>query len=96
MQPPSREVVLQLTTKRNAVPLPLIQPKLGIRLPPEKYCLTATNFQFNPKPKPAGGTNGTELAPGEGAKPVPVPKWDAGRAAKVQKTMSLNPEGAGV
>merc|ERR1719331_3234754 len=46
MQPPSREVVLQLTQKRNAVPLPLIPPKHGIRLPPEKYCLTSSNFQF--------------------------------------------------
>jgi len=67
MQPPSREVVLQLTSKRNAVPLPLIQPKLGIRLPPEKYCLTSSNFQFNPKPREK-----TRVEPADGTPPIPI------------------------
>lgn len=69
MQPPTREVVLQLTHKRNQVPLPLIQPKLGIRLPPEKHCLTATNFQFNPKPAEKQAER--NAATGE-AEPMPV------------------------
>jgi len=92
MQPPSREVVLQLTNKRNAVPLPLIQSKPGIRLPPEKYCLTAANFQFNPKPKPAAAAAPAGEA---AAQAVPVPKWDSQKGPKIQKTMSLNPAGAG-
>ena len=42
-------MLLQLAEKLNSQPLPLITEKTGIRLPPEKYCLTAPNYQIDPK-----------------------------------------------
>jgi len=47
-QPPSREVLLELAHKKNSIPLPLL-PKSGVHLPPEAYCLTASNFQLEPE-----------------------------------------------
>jgi hypothetical protein len=38
-----------LAEKLNSQPLPLITEKTGIRLPPEKYCLIAPNYQIDPK-----------------------------------------------
>ena len=43
--PPPREVLLDLARTKNAVQLPLIKPALGIRLPPDRHCLTACNYK---------------------------------------------------
>jgi len=43
--PPSREFALELASEKNKIPLPLIPDKFGVRLPPEKYCLTAINYR---------------------------------------------------
>ncbi|EPY52491.1 SAGA complex/transcription initiation factor Taf9 [Schizosaccharomyces cryophilus OY26] len=42
--PPPKEFLLELSTERNRKPLPQIQPAYGLRLPPEKYCLTQPNW----------------------------------------------------
>ncbi|KAK9721138.1 Transcription initiation factor TFIID subunit 9 [Basidiobolus ranarum] len=55
--PPPKEFLLELAEEKNKVPLPLIPEKYGIRLPPERYCLTAVNFQIVP----------------EGTQPLPPP-----------------------
>ncbi|KAI8804623.1 transcription initiation factor TAFII31, partial [Cladochytrium replicatum] len=47
--PPPKEVLLELAQRKNNVPLPIISEKFGVRLPPERHCLTATNFQISPK-----------------------------------------------
>ncbi|RKP36829.1 transcription initiation factor TAFII31 [Dimargaris cristalligena] len=47
--PPSKEFLLELAEERNSTPLPLLPEKFGIRLPPEKHCLTAVNFQVVPE-----------------------------------------------
>eukprot|EP00164_Ancoracysta_twista_P007421 GFYU01010533.1.p1 GENE.GFYU01010533.1~~GFYU01010533.1.p1 ORF type:complete len:218 (-),score=35.44 GFYU01010533.1:411-1064(-) len=53
-QPPSREHLLELANKRNCMPLPVIPKRLGVLLPPEKFCLTSPTYQVNvKKPKPA-------------------------------------------
>ncbi|KAJ2960869.1 hypothetical protein NQZ79_g3876 [Umbelopsis isabellina] len=50
--PPPREFLLELAQEKNKVPLPLIPEKYGIRLPHEKHCLTAINFQVLPNAPP--------------------------------------------
>jgi len=52
--PPPREALLELARAKNAIQLPLIQPKTGIRLPPDRHCLTATNYKLKSKQKPSG------------------------------------------
>ncbi|KAK9455459.1 hypothetical protein V1511DRAFT_292119 [Dipodascopsis uninucleata] len=38
---PPKELLLEMAQERNRRPLPPVQQSYGIRLPPEKYCLTA-------------------------------------------------------
>lgn len=41
---PPKELLLELAQERNAKPLPPVIPKWGLNLPPEKYCLTAKDW----------------------------------------------------
>ncbi|CAI5759827.1 unnamed protein product [Candida verbasci] len=41
---PPKELLLELAQERNSKPLPTIIPKWGLYLPPEKYCLTARDW----------------------------------------------------
>lgn len=41
---PPKELLLELAHERNSKPLPQVAPKWGLNLPPEKYCLTARNW----------------------------------------------------
>merc|ERR1719402_1771833 len=52
--PPPREALLELARAKNAIQLPLIQPKTGIRLPPDRHCLTATNYKLKARHRPSG------------------------------------------
>jgi len=45
--PPSREVVLDAARHRNNIPLPVPKPTSGLRLPPDRYCVTACNYQLS-------------------------------------------------
>ena len=49
--PPPRDFLIEIARKKNAIPLPLIPEKFGPRLPPERYCLTATNCKVKEKQK---------------------------------------------
>lgn len=42
---PTREILLEMAAKRNAIPLPVIPNEYGVRLPPHKFRLTENNFQ---------------------------------------------------
>lgn len=44
--PPPRHVLTKLAEIRNSMPLPPIKPHCGLRLPPDRYCLTATNYRL--------------------------------------------------
>ncbi|XP_022123722.1 transcription initiation factor TFIID subunit 9 [Pieris rapae] len=44
--PPPREVLLELARVKNVNPLPLIKPHCGLRLPPDRYCLSACNYRL--------------------------------------------------
>ncbi|CCX31368.1 Similar to Transcription initiation factor TFIID subunit 9; acc. no. Q05027 [Pyronema omphalodes CBS 100304] len=46
-----KEFLLDISQERNRVALPTVGPEFGVRLPPEKYCLTGVNWDL----KEAGG-----------------------------------------
>lgn len=43
---PPKELLLELAQEKNRKPLPAVQEQWGVRLPPEKYCLTAKDWDF--------------------------------------------------
>ena len=36
---------MEIARTKNSQPLPLISDKSGLRLPPERYCLTSSNYR---------------------------------------------------
>lgn len=44
--PPPRDVLLEIARGRNIAPLPLVKSHCGLRLPPDRYCLIATNYKL--------------------------------------------------
>ncbi|XP_065354327.1 transcription initiation factor TFIID subunit 9 [Calliphora vicina] len=44
--PPPRHIISKLADVRNAMPLPPIKPHCGLRLPPDRYCLSACNYKL--------------------------------------------------
>ncbi|CAI2166807.1 9874_t:CDS:2 [Funneliformis geosporum] len=50
--PPRQEFLAQLAKERNKEPLPPVPEKYGLRLPPDRHCLTAVNFQLIPETQP--------------------------------------------
>lgn len=44
--PPPRDVLLEIARGRNIAPLPLLKSHCGLRLPPDRYCLIATNYKL--------------------------------------------------
>jgi len=54
--PPSRDVALEMANEKNRIALPLIPEKFGVRLPPEKYCLTSINYRPLPKLQTGSGS----------------------------------------
>lgn len=44
--PPPRDVLFELARSKNVTPLPFIKPHCGLRLPPDRYCLTSCNYKL--------------------------------------------------
>ncbi|ODV82745.1 hypothetical protein CANARDRAFT_209731 [[Candida] arabinofermentans NRRL YB-2248] len=44
---PPKKLLMKLAAERNEKPLPPVMPAWGIRLPPEKYCLTAKDWDLS-------------------------------------------------
>ncbi|XP_046393444.1 transcription initiation factor TFIID subunit 9 [Ischnura elegans] len=44
--PPSRDILLEVARAKNNVPLPMIKPHCGIRLPPDRYSLNSCNYKL--------------------------------------------------
>ncbi|XP_053981009.1 transcription initiation factor TFIID subunit 9 isoform X2 [Hylaeus anthracinus] len=44
--PPPRDVLLDVARAKNNTPLPFVKPSNGLRLPPDRYCLNATNYKL--------------------------------------------------
>jgi len=71
--PPTRDILLETARTKNAVPLPIPRATSGMRLPPERHCLTACNYRLRNKPKrgppgfgasyKGGGASGATLPP---------------------------------
>ncbi|KAJ7392667.1 Transcription initiation factor TFIID subunit 9B [Desmophyllum pertusum] len=49
--PPPREFLIEIARQKNRHPLPQIQNKSGLRLPPDRYCLTSTNYKVKTQKK---------------------------------------------
>ncbi|KAL9963589.1 hypothetical protein ACROYT_G027112 [Oculina patagonica] len=49
--PPPREFLIEIARQKNRHPLPQIQTKSGLRLPPDRYCLTSTNYKVKTQKK---------------------------------------------
>lgn len=50
--PPPRDVLLEIARNRNNTPLPLIKTHCGLRLPPDRYCLSACNYKLRAVQQP--------------------------------------------
>ncbi|XP_034115684.1 transcription initiation factor TFIID subunit 9 [Drosophila sulfurigaster albostrigata] len=50
--PPPRHVLAKMAELRNAMPLPPIKPHCGLRLPPDRYCLTGVNYKLRATNQP--------------------------------------------
>ncbi|EDW82086.1 uncharacterized protein Dwil_GK25325 [Drosophila willistoni] len=50
--PPSRHILAKVAEIRNAMPLPPIKPQCGLRLPPDRYCLTGVNYKLRATNQP--------------------------------------------
>ncbi|RIB02825.1 transcription initiation factor IID, 31kD subunit-domain-containing protein [Gigaspora rosea] len=46
IHPPQQEFLTQLAKEQNKEPLPQVPLRYGLRLPPERHCLTALNFKI--------------------------------------------------
>lgn len=51
--PPPRDFLLDIAKHKNNLPLPAIKPQNGVRLPPDRYCLTSTNYRLRQPQKKA-------------------------------------------
>ncbi|KAK3913882.1 Transcription initiation factor TFIID subunit 9 [Frankliniella fusca] len=57
--PPPREILLEVARSKNSQPLPVVKPSCGIRLPPDRYCLSSVNYKLrNNKKAPASAPVG--------------------------------------
>jgi len=57
--PPTRDILLEVATKKNSTQLPLPKTTGGLRLPPDRYCLTAVNYKLKPVKGSGGGSGVT-------------------------------------
>lgn len=44
--PPTRDVLFEVARTKNSTPLPLVKINCGLRLPPDRYCLSACNYKL--------------------------------------------------
>ncbi|XP_071455318.1 transcription initiation factor TFIID subunit 9 [Hetaerina americana] len=102
--PPSRDILLEVARTKNNVPLPMIKPHCGIRLPPDRYSLNSCNYKLrnykkqlskqNPLGAPISLTSHPriQLAPGgmmSGSNPMKVHQMSGSVQGSVSKSTSL-------
>ncbi|KAJ3085675.1 Transcription initiation factor TFIID subunit 9B [Quaeritorhiza haematococci] len=73
--PPAKDFLFELAEKKNSQPLPIVPEKFGVRLPPERHCLTGINFQILPeRTSPRKSTDKSHSkAPATTATPASMP-----------------------
>lgn len=64
--PPPRELLLEVAAARNATPLPIPKQSGGLRLPPDRFCLTATNYRLKPNKKRGPGSKSHTVTGSQG------------------------------
>ncbi|XP_022087968.1 transcription initiation factor TFIID subunit 9-like [Acanthaster planci] len=64
--PPPREFLMEIARQKNNNPLPAIKPHNGLRLPPDRYCLSGSNYRLKPLHKRATLTMPSRLSLGSG------------------------------
>ncbi len=88
--PPSREVLLDVAREKNSAPLPVPKATCGLRLPPDRHCLTACNYKIRSAKAPPN----PPLGLGRGGRP---PGYGVGRFPQqpqpkvVTPAFSINP-----
>ncbi|PSN31917.1 Transcription initiation factor TFIID subunit 9 [Blattella germanica] len=50
--PPPRDILLEVARTKNNTQLPFIKPHCGLRLPPDRYCLSSCNYKLRNNKKP--------------------------------------------
>ncbi|XP_013421558.1 transcription initiation factor TFIID subunit 9B [Lingula anatina] len=50
--PPPKDLLMEVAKHRNSQSLPLIKPYTGPKLPPDRYCLSSTNYKLKALKKP--------------------------------------------
>ena len=50
--PPPRDVLLEVARVKNNSTLPIPKPSSGLRLPPDRFCLTSCNYKLRSKRQP--------------------------------------------
>ena len=85
--PPPREFLLEIAREKNSTPMPLINERFGIRLPPDRFCLTASNLQLVKKDRPQQ----KELPSKEFKIPLSMPTLDAiAQSSSVSESMQVS------
>jgi hypothetical protein len=46
-----KQILLEVARTKNNSPLPLIKPHCGLRLPPDRYCLSSCNYKLRSNKK---------------------------------------------
>jgi len=82
--PPTRDILLEVASKKNSTQLPLPKTTGGLRLPPDRYCLTAVNYKLKPlkgSSGPSGGGSGGVGKRGPGKKTLAAQQKPASQAS---------------
>lgn len=64
--PPPRDVLLEVAKAKNTNQLPTVKASHGLRLPPDRFCLTSTNYKLKSK-KPNVKRVNVDVKPGVSA-----------------------------
>jgi len=97
--PPTRDVLLEVASRKNNTPLPIPKASGGMRLPPDRYCLTACNYKLKPHKKRGGGggakgggaKGGVASAAAAGATGFTMKTLPGGKAGQPQANIRINP-----
>ena len=79
--PPTRDVLIETSRVRNSQPLPVPKSSSGLRLPPDRHCLTACNYKLKPKRLSQINRNVGQM-----------PRIQIGGGAGTTFTMTMNPK----
>ncbi|KAJ3365865.1 Transcription initiation factor TFIID subunit 9B, partial [Kappamyces sp. JEL0680] len=71
--PPSRQALVALAAKKNAIALPFPQEKFGLRLPPERHLLVKSNISIVPKKRTTQDLEMQDQFSMHATAPAPVP-----------------------